>query len=309
MSVRVSSACKGIALPPSQKLVLVMMADYADHDGRNVRPSVGLLARITGLSERQVQRNIRDLVATGILVPERDILGGRGRATEYRIDTTKGHHIDLKGDAGDTHWGVKGDVGVTDYPLKGDIHVTLSDPERVTYGTVKGDICDIKGDTHVTPTVRTVKEPLPPYPPPGKKPDDGFREFWVEYPKHEDRKATEEQWRRLKPDDALRAEILAAVRAQKAGRKWQDNFVKAPFRWLRDRNWEDEVEAVRSVPTNGQYPTGMPRAPDDGPPHYGVIRHPVRHYGTSGYQAWQDEIAAAKAAYEARQRDRQEGAA
>jgi len=49
--------------------------------------------------------------------------------------------------------------------------------------------------------------------------------------------------------------ILAAVEAQKGGDTWQRGFVKAPHRWLRDRNWDDEVQVPTARPTNGYHPS------------------------------------------------------
>lgn len=63
---------------------MLALADHADHEGRNVRPSVGLVAWKTGYSERQVQRIMRALIERGVLVLERDAT--RYTANEYRID-------------------------------------------------------------------------------------------------------------------------------------------------------------------------------------------------------------------------------
>lgn len=76
----------------------------------------------------------------------------------------------------------------------------------------------------------------------------GFDRFWDAYPKHEDQKLAVDQWRRLDPDEALTETILVAIDRQKAGRKWQEGFVKAPHRWIRDKNWTDVVEPPRLIP-------------------------------------------------------------
>jgi len=74
----------------------------------------------------------------------------------------------------------------------------------------------------------------------------GFVEyFWGPGPWSRDRKPAVDAWRRLDPDPALMREIKAAIERQKRGRLWQQGMVKAPHRWLRDRNWEDEVEPWR----------------------------------------------------------------
>lgn len=77
-------------LDPPAKLVLLAMADHADHEGRNVRPSVDLVAWKTGYSPRQVQRIIRELERKHILIRTSAGSGGRGQSTHYRIDLEKG---------------------------------------------------------------------------------------------------------------------------------------------------------------------------------------------------------------------------
>jgi hypothetical protein len=55
------------------------------------------------------------------------------------------------------------------------------------------------------------------------------------------------QWRALKPDAVLQQRIVSAVEAHLRSRQWREGFVKAPHRWLRDRNWEDEIP-VEPIP-------------------------------------------------------------
>ena len=52
------------------KLVLLADADHADHEGNNVFPSVALIARKTGYTDRQVQRITADLVEAGLMTPQ-----------------------------------------------------------------------------------------------------------------------------------------------------------------------------------------------------------------------------------------------
>jgi hypothetical protein len=75
----------------------------------------------------------------------------------------------------------------------------------------------------------------------------GFEAFWAVYPNRTDKKAAVSVWRALKPDEVLQQQIVTAVEAQARTRKWQEGFVKAPQRWLKDRNWEDEIP-VEPIP-------------------------------------------------------------
>jgi hypothetical protein len=70
------------ALTRAEKYVLLAYADHADQSGRNIYPSVDLVARKTGYSERAVQNATRRLEENGYLIP--DGQGPRG-TNRYRI--------------------------------------------------------------------------------------------------------------------------------------------------------------------------------------------------------------------------------
>lgn len=74
-------------LPHNQLLVLLALADHADHEGNNVYPSLGLVAWKTGYSEQQVRRILKLLVESGILIER-----GRvpGTPTRYSIRLSAG---------------------------------------------------------------------------------------------------------------------------------------------------------------------------------------------------------------------------
>lgn len=68
-----------------QLVVALVLADAADHDGQNVRPSVARIARLARVAERTVQYHLRQFECDGFLALVRPG-GGRGRPAEYRID-------------------------------------------------------------------------------------------------------------------------------------------------------------------------------------------------------------------------------
>ncbi len=71
-----------LELPHNQLLILLALADHADHEGNNVFPSLGLVAWKTGYSEQQVRRVLRQLEKKGILkATERK----PGKSTRYKI--------------------------------------------------------------------------------------------------------------------------------------------------------------------------------------------------------------------------------
>jgi hypothetical protein len=124
MSVKVMGMIWDFPLPSSEKLILLAYADHADHDGNNIWPSIGLVARKTGLSRRTVQRITKKL-------QERDppllILqgkgGGVGRTNRWKIPLENLKPPDQNGD--------------TMTPI---VEETASgDPQKVSMRPSKGD--------------------------------------------------------------------------------------------------------------------------------------------------------------------------
>lgn len=69
-------------LGPTERLILLALADHADDSGR-CYPSMGRLSRRTGLSERAIQTNVKKLTATGYLTVVTG--GGKGHANLYFV--------------------------------------------------------------------------------------------------------------------------------------------------------------------------------------------------------------------------------
>ncbi|MGP9804051.1 helix-turn-helix domain-containing protein [Paracoccus sp. NSM] len=72
-------------LPPTQRLVMLALADHADRRTGQCFVSIERLERRTGLAERTIQNSIRALCAAGHLTLE--TRGGRGRANAYSVHT------------------------------------------------------------------------------------------------------------------------------------------------------------------------------------------------------------------------------
>jgi hypothetical protein len=214
-------------LPAPQKIVLLALADHADHEGRNVRPSLDLVAWKTGYSPRQVQRVVHELTQKGIL---RIMVegGGRGNPTHYAIDLTKGDKL------------------APFRKTKGDIY----DAEKVTSEHVKGDIYDIKGDIAMSPepSEPPIEPPIEPTPivpaekTAPKKPTYApeFEEFWRAYPAGGNKKRAGEQWDRLRPDADVFLAMMAGLDRWTACERWREGYVVHAERWIRDRWWEND---------------------------------------------------------------------
>lgn len=67
MSAKILGQVWDLQLPAPKLLVLLALADHADHNGENAYPSADLIAWKTGYSERQVRRILQGLVKDKIL--------------------------------------------------------------------------------------------------------------------------------------------------------------------------------------------------------------------------------------------------
>lgn len=80
MSIKIQSECWKLKIHPTQKLVLICLADYADDFGA-CYPSVDTIASSTGLNSRSVRRTIAELELLGHLTRNFCI----GKRTDYTI--------------------------------------------------------------------------------------------------------------------------------------------------------------------------------------------------------------------------------
>ena len=72
-----------------------------------------------------------------------------------------------------------------------------------------------------------------------------FEKFWVYYPLHKSKQAAMRAWDRLKPDDALLAQMARALQVQKASQEWQRG-IGIPYcsTYLNGQRWTDEPDAM-----------------------------------------------------------------
>lgn len=85
MSVKISGKVWELDLEPTDKLVLLALADHADHEGENVRPGNARLCAKTGLSERTISTKLASFIERGILQPV-ETQAGRGHIREYNLN-------------------------------------------------------------------------------------------------------------------------------------------------------------------------------------------------------------------------------
>ena len=87
MSIRMISAAIDLDLSPSDKLILILLANNANDETGDCFPSQSYLAKRSGLSRGSVNRVIKRLVVAGLvdIVPQYRDDGGR-RSNRYRLN-------------------------------------------------------------------------------------------------------------------------------------------------------------------------------------------------------------------------------
>jgi Helix-turn-helix domain len=88
MSVKLMGAIFDLAIPPSEKLMLLAMADHARDDGTGCYPAIATLAKKTSLSRRGTQKLIRRLQAAGYIADTGKI--SRFGTIEYTLTLARG---------------------------------------------------------------------------------------------------------------------------------------------------------------------------------------------------------------------------
>ena len=176
MSAKLMGQVWDLDLPHNLQLVLLSLADHAQHDGTGVFPGVELTAYKTGYSIRQVRRVLRQLEAAGLIVPTAREDGGRGHATEYELHfengTRKPPYSRLKGDKVMSAFSdpderqpsaLKGDKAMSAFSdpgegqpgaLKGDKMSAFSDPDERQASALKGDKMSAFSETRTSRTIK-----------------------------------------------------------------------------------------------------------------------------------------------------------
>ena len=234
----------------SERLLALAIADAANADGSHVFVGVDTLARMTKQSERSVQRQLHQMLATGWLVLERKSTGRRGDVTHYRISAewiAGGAPLPPE---------VVPDRRTRKKPT-GDKLAPVQAAEK-TGGTgdtqgLSGDTQGLSGGTAVSPNPSlpfNTQYPLPPAKAGGArglaKRDAGsaigFAEFWAGYPRKAAEARALRQWRALAPDDALQRRLAQAVARQRETEAWKreaGRFIPLASTWLHGQRWLD----------------------------------------------------------------------
>lgn len=83
--------------------------------------------------------------------------------------------------------------------------------------------------------------------------DARFDEFWIQYPRKENKQGALKAWKKIKPSEKLFEEILLAVSKQKSWSSFQNGYAPHAATWLNGNRWEDQ--APINQPTNNHSQT------------------------------------------------------
>ena len=263
-------------------LLAVKLADNAHHDGTSIFPAVATLAAQTRQSERTVQYQLKRMQQMGWLVLVKDARGGGrgggvGRPREYRIHPqwVKAHDSTVPHEQRPVWVPAACALAPSEAPSKemGANSAPISGKKWVQSTTEMGATAVAEmGATAIAPepslTVKELNTPLPPeggergaQPAGEQQAEPRLDDLWSEYPRQVHRLSAQREWDKLKPDAALLAQMLEAVRAWRRTPDWTRNdgqYVPKLARWLRERRWMD-VPGIAARPSSSIATPAIPK--------------------------------------------------
>lgn len=226
------SQCWPLEMPPTQKSVLISLADNANDHGV-CWPSIPTIAKRTCFSERAVQNAIKWLERYRLLMADRS----NGRHTSYTL--TPGSYLMATPDADAPVQQVRGRRKCAG---AGDAPTTAADSGVPPQ--------EIPKPPHQVPSNRKEPSREPSRnrqgaPATSEKIPTPFERFWAAWPKSQRKVGKvdcERRWKRAGLDAAV-DKILAHVEAMKGTQQWREGFEPAPSTYLNQQRWNDEVPA------------------------------------------------------------------
>jgi hypothetical protein len=86
----------------------------------------------------------------------------------------------------------------------------------------------------------------------------GFDRFWQAYPRKTSKQASVKAWIALHPNEALQAQIIAAIAQHKKSMQWADpKYIPHPSTWLNGKRWEDELPPAQTSGTEAMRKLGL----------------------------------------------------
>lgn len=87
-----------------------------------------------------------------------------------------------------------------------------------------------------------------------------FKRFWNAYPRKVGKAKAQRAFEKLNADEALLAEMLAAITQQTKALGWEDKskwkYIPHPTTWLNQKRWEDEIIGADHEPDSANSGSG-----------------------------------------------------
>lgn len=243
-------------LGPTTRHVLLTLSCHINDAGEPTYPSTLLLSDECGLSERAVITHLKLAASLGWLMVSKHGYAGQGWArNQYRPRTPDGFvprpaPVRKGTEAGSAPSEEKlstealNDVQYVDgegtegrsAPLGEALNVTTEGTEPDDKKALK----DVQSNypqelpKELPKTARAKRKAV----------DKAFEQLWAVYPRKVSREAALKAYRKVDPDEALQAAMLAAVVAQSASHAWTKDggtFIPHASTWLNGARWTDEV--------------------------------------------------------------------
>ncbi|WOB06531.1 helix-turn-helix domain-containing protein [Piscinibacter gummiphilus] len=154
MSIELMTLAWKTALATTPKMVLLVMCDRADEEGGSLWPSIEYISRRSSVSERQVQRTLRELEEIGLLAVTGNAAGGKpGMTRHYGIKVPALREMARQATGAKASPLAQTNTGDTVSPLPaeaGDKATPVNRPTGVILSPVRVTPATETGDTHVT---------------------------------------------------------------------------------------------------------------------------------------------------------------
>jgi hypothetical protein len=211
-------------LGPTERLIMLALADHANDEGR-CYPSIARLCQRTGLSERAIQANVKRLTEAGHikLAPG----GGRAQTNLYLISANPA------ADAPRSRCTPAADAPQTPQQVR-------QTPQQVRQNPAAD--APEPSITIKEPSERVIaREPVRFVP---KAAPDGFSEFWARYPRKVAKGAAQKAYAKAMKA-ARHDDVMFALSQQLPALEAKDQqYIPHPATWLNAERWNDEPEHV-----------------------------------------------------------------
>ena len=207
MSFQAMAWAVNIDLPPTEKLVVLMLANRSSNDDWCCWPSINNLAKECGCSRRNISDTIKKLEEKGILRVERS----KKSSDENNVNK---YFLVARGSA------------------------TIAPGGSATIAPGSATIAPgVVQPLHPNLSIEPVKETINLS---SKTETITFDQFYSAYPKHVKRVDAEKSWKKLNGMD--KSIIMEDIAKRKLSLQWQDKqFIPAPSAYLNGKRWEDEI--------------------------------------------------------------------